>query len=303
MRACSPALRRRVAPREVVERRRHRRRELAERLGRGVGVEEREIVARDDVVAGHEAKPHELLAVAEVERLLGPELLTAQVERLPVTLHDRVERALGERGELGGFTLASQREPPLVANEAGSDQPSRRAGALVNRNLAHAAKVPGPPVVGYNGVMKLSKQPFIALAAIGWIDGSLQRVEAVGLLRAAKEAGLEGDDLAAVEKATKEKVTLDDSDLGGMSEWEQVLTYALAAWFAQLDGVVSTSEHTSLIALGDKLGLKDGLRKRAAAVANDIACLPDGGRPERYDFTKLAARLQERMPQVAKPAS
>ena len=146
--------------------------------------------------------------------------------------------------------------------------------------------------------MKLSKQPFLALAAIGWIDGSLQKVEAVGLLRAAKEAGLQGDELAAVEKATKEKVTLDGADVAGMSEWEQVLTYALAAWFAQLDGVVSTSEHTTLVALGEKLGLKEALRKRAAAVANDIACLPEGGRPERYDFDKLAARLKERMPQL-----
>jgi hypothetical protein len=146
--------------------------------------------------------------------------------------------------------------------------------------------------------MKLSKQPFIALAAIGWIDGSLQRIEAVGLLRAATEAGLTGDDLAEIEKATKAKVSLDSADLTGMTEWEQVLTYALAAWFAQLDGVVSTSEHTSLIDLGEKLGLKEGLRKRAAAVANDIACLPEGGRPERYDFEKLAARLKERMPQL-----
>jgi hypothetical protein len=149
--------------------------------------------------------------------------------------------------------------------------------------------------------MKLSRQPFLALAAIGWVDGSLQRIEAVGLLRAAAEAGLTGEDLAAVEKATKEKVTLDVADVGGMTEWEQVLTYALAAWFAQLDGVVSTSEHTSLVALGDKLGLKDSLRKRAAAVANDIACLPEGGRPERYDFQKLAARLKERMPQLEVP--
>ena len=36
----------------------------------------------------------------------------------------------------------------------------------------------------------------------------------------------------------------------------------------------------------------------AQKVANDIACLPEGGRPERYDFQKLAARLKERLPQV-----
>ena len=149
--------------------------------------------------------------------------------------------------------------------------------------------------------MKLSRQPFLALAAVGWIDGSLQKVEAIGLLRAAKEAGLEGDDLAAVEQATKEKVAIESVELGGMTEWEQVLTYALAAWFAQLDGVVSTSEHTTLVTLGEKLGLRESLRKRAAAVANDIACLPEGGRPERYDFEKLAARLKERLPQVEAP--
>ena len=149
--------------------------------------------------------------------------------------------------------------------------------------------------------MKLSKQTFLALAAVGWIDGSLQKVEAIGLLRAATEAGLAGDDLAAIEKATKEKVTLDSVALGGMTEWEQVFTYALAAWFAQLDGVVSTSEHTTLVALGEKLGLREALRKRAAAVANDIFCLPEGGRPERYDFQKLAARLKERLPQVEAP--
>jgi hypothetical protein len=146
--------------------------------------------------------------------------------------------------------------------------------------------------------MKLNKQPLLALAALGWVDGSLQRIEAVGLMRAAKEAGVDGDDLAEIEKATKSKISLDDVDLTGMSQWDQVLSYALGAWFAQLDGVVSTVEHTTLVTLGDKLGLPEALRKRAATAAYDIACLPEGGRPERYDFQKLAARLKERMPQL-----
>lgn len=147
--------------------------------------------------------------------------------------------------------------------------------------------------------MNLRKESFLALAAIGWADGSLQRIEATGLLRAAKECGLADADLAAVEAAIKQKVTLDGLELGGMTTWDQVLTYALAAWFAQLDGVVSTSEHTTMKELGDKLGLADGLRKRAAAAAYDVACLPDGGKPERYDFVKLGARLKERLPQLA----
>jgi len=147
--------------------------------------------------------------------------------------------------------------------------------------------------------MKLSKQPFLALAAIGWSDGSLQRVEAAGLLHAAKEAGLGAHDLGEIEKATKEKTSLEGLELSGMSQWDQVLTYALAAWFAQLDGVVSTSEHTTLVELGNKLGLPAALRKRAATSAYDIACLPEGGRPDRYDFAKLESRLKERMPQVS----
>jgi hypothetical protein len=103
--------------------------------------------------------------------------------------------------------------------------------------------------------MKLAKESFLALAALGWVDGSLQRTEAAGLLRAAKESGLGEADVAEVERATKQKLALD--------------------------------------------GL-EALRKRAAVVANDIACVPEG-RPDRFDFDKLANRLKERLPQVAAP--
>jgi hypothetical protein len=146
--------------------------------------------------------------------------------------------------------------------------------------------------------MNLPKQSFLALAAIGWADGSLQRVESTGLLRAAREAGIAGDDFNAIEEAAKEHTSLEKVDLAGMSQWDQVLTYALAAWFAQLDGVLSTTEKDTMADLGDKLGLSEALRLRCAAAANDIACLPGGGKPERYDFQKLAARLRERLPQV-----
>jgi hypothetical protein len=146
---------------------------------------------------------------------------------------------------------------------------------------------------------KLPVQSFLALAAIGWVDGSLQRIEREGLVRAAKECGLVGDELAQIEKASKEKRSLDGVDLTTLSPWEQVLTYALASWFAALDGVISTSEHETLVRVGDQLGLDPALRVRAAAAANDIACLPGGGKPDRYDFVKLAERLRERLPQIA----
>jgi len=148
--------------------------------------------------------------------------------------------------------------------------------------------------------LNLPKRSFLALAAIGWVDGSLQRKEADGLVRAAKECGVTGADLAEVEKATKQRIELASVDVGGLAAWEQVLTYALASWLACLDGVQSTDERETLAQLGDALGLDKPLRVRAAAAANDIACLPQGGRPDRFEFAKLVERLKERLPQLAK---
>jgi hypothetical protein len=149
----------------------------------------------------------------------------------------------------------------------------------------------------------LPKRSFLALAAIGWADGSLQRKEAAGLVRAATEAGIQGADLEEIDRATKQRTALESLDVGGLSPWEQVLTYALAAWLAALDGITSTDEHQALTKLGEALGLDKALRTRASVVAFDIACLPEGGRPDRYDFVKLVARLQERLPQVAGPGA
>jgi hypothetical protein len=284
--------------RQMVERRRHGCRKLAERLR--VGIDEGEVIAGDHVVARHETETDQRAAATQIQRFVGREGGLGDPERLAVPLHDRIERAVGQRHEV---VAGSERDLPVfVADEACSNELPGRVLRLVNGDLAHAQKV-HRLVAGrvMTEVMKLSKHPFLALAAIGWADGSLQRIEAVGLLRAAKEAGLEGADLAAIETATKSKITLDDADLSGMSEWDQVLTYALAAWFAQLDGVVSTSEVSTLDALGDKFHMTEGTRKRAAAAAYDIVCLPEGGRPERYDFTKLAARLHAKLPQVEAP--
>ena len=146
--------------------------------------------------------------------------------------------------------------------------------------------------------MNLPTQSFLALAAIAWVDGSMQKKEATGLLRAARESGLGADDVAAIERATKTRIELTDVEVAPLSESQKVFTYALAAWLAQVDGVVSQSESETMATLGDRLGLAEPIRKRAAAAANDIACLPGGGKPELYDFQGLATRLRERLPQI-----
>ena len=146
----------------------------------------------------------------------------------------------------------------------------------------------------------LPKQSFLALVAIGWVDGQLQRVEVTGLTRAAKESGLDADAMREIQAATKAQTDLSALDFAGVSDFDKVMTYALAAWIAEVDGVVSTSESDMLAALGGKLGLTDAVRTRAAVAAHDIACLPQGGRPDKYDFQKLVFRLKERLPQLAK---
>jgi uncharacterized membrane protein YebE (DUF533 family) len=147
--------------------------------------------------------------------------------------------------------------------------------------------------------IQLPPQSFVALAAVGWADGTLKRSEATALVDAARKLGLEGDDLAAVEKSTKSPVALAAFEPGAMSVWDCVVTYALASWLARLDGVQSADESAVLRSLGERLGLEDGLRQRAASAAFDIAVLPEGGRPDRYDFVKLLARLREKLPQLA----
>lgn len=147
---------------------------------------------------------------------------------------------------------------------------------------------------------KLPKATFLALAAIGWADGSLQRREGDGLAHAARACGLEGPDLEEIDRAMKEKLALDGVALDGLSPWERTLTYALASWFAALDGIASTDERAVLKQLGDRLGLDNAVRVRAATAANDIACLPESSRPDRYDVAKLAVRLRDRVPQMAK---
>jgi len=147
--------------------------------------------------------------------------------------------------------------------------------------------------------IQLPTQAFVALGALGWADGTMKKIESAALVRAARECGVEGEDLAEIERSTKSKIELASFDPGSMGAWDRVVTYALASWLATLDGVVSSDESAALAQLGERLGLEAGTRKRAAAAAFDISVLPEGGRPDKYDFVKLVARLKEKLPQVA----
>lgn len=148
--------------------------------------------------------------------------------------------------------------------------------------------------------LALPKEAFFALAALGWVDGSMRKDEKTGLARAAKECGIEGDDHVAVEAALSKATTLAEFVPGDMTEWQRVLTYSLGVWLTRLDGIQSSDEHQLLADLAKRLDLPKAICDRAAAAALDIAALPTGGRPDTFEFEKLATRLAEKLPQIAK---
>ncbi|MGZ5968539.1 MAG: tellurite resistance TerB family protein, partial [Polyangiales bacterium] len=142
---------------------------------------------------------------------------------------------------------------------------------------------------------KLSRDVFLALCAIGWADGQLDREEADGILRAASESGLGLEELAEIEAATKQKRGLDTLDRKRLTPLERAFVYATAIWLARLDGSVDPDEKMALHKLGDLLALPDGIRTHASAAALETAQLPTGDRPARYDFERLKERLWERL--------
>lgn len=146
--------------------------------------------------------------------------------------------------------------------------------------------------------LHLPKDSFIALAAVAWADGTLGDDEARALLRVARETGLSEADVAEIERATATPIGLDQLKTTALSRGDRVIVYALASWLAHIDDVVTDEERASLAALGGLLGLPEGIRRRAAAAAAEVAALPAGNRPERYDFSALRARILAKLGNV-----
>lgn len=140
--------------------------------------------------------------------------------------------------------------------------------------------------------MKLGKDVFVALAAIGWADDELEQDEADAIAHAARECGVDGADLDAVKRATKTKVELSSIKSMKLAPEERLFVYAMATWLARVDGVVMPEEKDALSRLGDVLGLADGDRTKASAASFAVGQLSEGERPSRYDLVGLAAKLE-----------
>jgi len=142
---------------------------------------------------------------------------------------------------------------------------------------------------------RLGKDIFVALAAIAWADGQLDPDEADAIVRAAVDEGLSLEEIADIEASTKQPVDLGVIDRAGLTKDDRLFVYAVACWIARLDGSVSAAESDALGVLGERLGIPERPRVHAEAVAREIAELPEGDRPARYDLATLRRTLGDRL--------
>jgi uncharacterized membrane protein YebE (DUF533 family) len=145
------------------------------------------------------------------------------------------------------------------------------------------------------GGHRLGRDVFLALAAIGWADGDLDAEEADAIVRTAIEEGLELDEIGEIEKATTAPIALESIDRAGLSKADRLFVYAVASWMTRLDGVVDEREIEALAKLGDLLEIPARPRDHADAIAREIAELPEGDRPSRYDLPRLRRTIQVRL--------
>jgi uncharacterized membrane protein YebE (DUF533 family) len=143
--------------------------------------------------------------------------------------------------------------------------------------------------------IKLNRDIFLALAAIAWADGRLDPEEADAIVRAAVEAGLELDQIEEIEAATRERIDLGTIDRSVLSKEDRLFVYGVACWIAKLDNEVTVEESAALAALAERLGIPEKPRAHAEAIAREIAELPEGDRPARYDLMKLRETIGERL--------
>jgi uncharacterized membrane protein YebE (DUF533 family) len=142
---------------------------------------------------------------------------------------------------------------------------------------------------------RLGRDVFLALAAVGWSDGKLDPEEADAIVRTALEEGLEIEEIEEIEKATKAPIDLSVLDRADLSKADRLFVYAVASWMIRLDGVVDDRELRALHRLGDLLKLPERPREHADMIALEIAELPEGDRPSRYELKRLRATIIERL--------
>jgi uncharacterized membrane protein YebE (DUF533 family) len=145
---------------------------------------------------------------------------------------------------------------------------------------------------------RLKRDVFVALAAIAWADGDLDAEEADAIVRAAVDEGLELDEIAEIEAATSSKVDLGVLDRAALSKEDRLFVYGVACWIARIDGKVTDEESAALAQLAERLGIPERPRASIEGLAREVAALPEGDRPARYDLAKLRSLIAGRLKQA-----
>jgi uncharacterized membrane protein YebE (DUF533 family) len=142
---------------------------------------------------------------------------------------------------------------------------------------------------------RLGRDVFLALAAVGWADGKLDADEADAIVRTAAEEGLPIEQIAEIEAATQKPIDLGVIDRSTLTKEDRLFVYAVASWMTRLDGKMTAGELAALEKLGNALGVTEGARTQADGIAQDVAFLPAGDRPDRYDLVRLRHILSSRL--------
>ena len=145
----------------------------------------------------------------------------------------------------------------------------------------------------------LGRDVYLALAAVGWADGHLDREEADAIVRTALEEGLDIDEIAEIEEATEKPIDIGVIDRKNLSKEDRLFVYGVASWITRLDGVITDGEQSALNKLGDALKVPEKPRSVVDGIAQDVANSSDD-RPDRYDLLALRRIIGERLALAAK---
>jgi len=141
---------------------------------------------------------------------------------------------------------------------------------------------------------RLGRDVYVALAAVGWADGNLDQEEADAIVRTALEEGLDLEEIAEIEAATKAPIDLGVVDRRDLSKEDRLFVYAVACWLTRLDGVVTDQEAGALARLAEALKIPERPRVIVDGIAQDIANRSDN-RPLRYDIFGLRRAIGDRL--------
>jgi len=108
------------------------------------------------------------------------------------------------------------------------------------------------------------------------------------------EEGLEIDEIAEIEEATKRPIDIGVIDRKNLSKEDRLFVYGVASWITRLDGVVSAAEQAALSKLAEALKVPEKPRGVVDGIAQDVANMSDD-RPARYDLLALRRIIGERL--------